>query len=192
MKNFIFSAALALLTITFVCSASAGDYQGWPIPDTLKLQNQTLILNGAGFRKKYVFKVYVGALYLPARTTKAQNVITPDEAMAVRMHFTYKNVPKKKFLASLEGGFVKATNGAVAPIRERMDKLFSVLPKKFTTNDVLDLVYTPGRGVVITFNGKYLAEVPGLDFKQAMMGIWLGDQPITNKLKKEMLGAIES
>lgn len=186
MKKYVVVALAAFLTLA--SAALAGDFHGWPLPEKLEEKNQTLVLNGAGFRTKFFLNVYIGALYLKEKSSDARTIIDADNPMGVRMHFTFKNVPKKKFLSTLEDGFAKSAKGRVGPIRERMDRLFSVLPEKFKKNDVLDLVYTPGRGVVMTLNGKHLTEVPGLDFKQAMVGIWLGDEPVTNKLKNEMLG----
>jgi len=45
-------------------AALAGELAGATLPDTLKAGEKTLKLNGLGLRKKAVFKVYVGGLYL--------------------------------------------------------------------------------------------------------------------------------
>ncbi|WGZ94306.1 MAG: chalcone isomerase family protein [Candidatus Thiothrix putei] len=53
--------------------------------------------------------------------------------------------------------------------------------------DVYDFVYTPAK-VVIIKNGKPSATIAGNDFKQALFGIWLGENPIQASLKKALLG----
>ena len=58
---------LALLAASLLLAAPAyanKDVAGVDVPDTLSVEGKTLQLNGAGIRKKFVVKVYVGALYV--------------------------------------------------------------------------------------------------------------------------------
>ena len=48
---------------------------------------KTLKLNGLGLRKKAIFKVYVGGLYLEAPSKDAAAIVAADAPKAVRMHF---------------------------------------------------------------------------------------------------------
>ena len=48
--------------------------------------------------------------------------------------------------------------------------------------------YEPGKGVSVIRNGTVKVTVEGLDFKKALFGIWLSDDPIQDSLKEEMLG----
>ncbi len=173
-------------------TATAVDFHGWSIPDTLNAEDSTLVLNGVGFRSKFFFNIYAGALYLPEKETNPDKIIMADEYMGVRMHFTFRKVGSDTLIDILETGFDNSTNGNIAPIQKQIDHLFDLLPNEFHKNDIVDLVYVPSRGIVTTINGEYAGECPGLNFKQAVLGIWLGEKPVTEKLKEEMLGVRKS
>ncbi|RLC28517.1 MAG: chalcone isomerase, partial [Deltaproteobacteria bacterium] len=47
--------------------------------------------------------------------------------------------------------------------------------------------YIPGKGVSVFSKGKLTTTVEGLDFKKAVFGIWLCDDPCDEDLKEELL-----
>ncbi len=192
MKKIRQSSRIVLTAILFVVlsfPAGARDFHGWDLPDTMKAdESTTLVLNGAGFRSKFFLNIYVGALYLREKKTDPQKIIMTDDYMGVRMHFTFRKVGRKTLVDILDTGFDKSTDGNTVPIQKQIDHLFSLLPQEFRKNDIVDLLYVPDRGIVTHINGKYAGECPGLDFKQAVFGIWLGKEPVTEKLKNQMLG----
>jgi hypothetical protein len=65
-------------------AALAGELAGATLPDTLKSGEMTLKLNGLGLRKKAMFKVYVGGLYLEAPSKNAGAILATDQAKAIR------------------------------------------------------------------------------------------------------------
>ena len=54
--------------------------------------------------------------------------------------------------------------------------------------DKFILVYVPEKGVVFYKNGEKKGVIEGYDFKKALFGIWLGDNPVDEGLKKGLLG----
>jgi hypothetical protein len=85
-------------------------------------------------------------------------------------------------------GFAKATGGNVAPIKAQIENFISVFRDKINEHDVYDLVYLPDKGVEVYKNAEYSSLTPGLNFKQALFGIWLSEKPAQQSLKKKMLG----
>ncbi|MEW5737265.1 MAG: chalcone isomerase family protein [Thermodesulfobacteriota bacterium] len=180
---------LGLLLVLFLFStAEARKLGDITMPDTLSGEGLNLVLNGAGFRTKYFFNIYGCGLYLQKQDKDAKKIIEADEPMGVRMHFVFRKVSGKEMSDMLDKGFTKATKGNTAPIREQIEHLLALLPATLYRGDIVDLFYVPGRGIVCYINGKYAGEDPGLNFKQAVFAIWLGDEPVNETLKKEMLG----
>ncbi|MCG6973979.1 MAG: chalcone isomerase family protein, partial [Desulfobacterales bacterium] len=66
------------------------------LPDSLTAGKDTLLLNGAGFRKKLFIKVYAAGLYLKEKSSDPQKIIDADAPMAIRMVFVYHEVSRKK------------------------------------------------------------------------------------------------
>ena len=65
LRNNLAAAVLAAAAGLGASAAHALDVGGVRVPDTAKIGNAELALNGAGIRTRAIFKVYVGALYLP-------------------------------------------------------------------------------------------------------------------------------
>ena len=59
-------------------NVNALELAGVKLPDSAQVGNTSLQLNGAGIRTKLIFKVYVGALYLPQKQTSADAIIADD------------------------------------------------------------------------------------------------------------------
>ena len=45
-----------------------------------------------------------------------------------------------------------------------------------------------GTGTQVTIKGTVKGVIAGKDFNDALLSIWLGEKPVTAKLKDEMLG----
>ena len=66
-----FTAFAALAPV----AARAADVGGVKVEDKAMVGGQELALNGAGVRTRLVFKVYVGALYLPQKTSNVADIV---------------------------------------------------------------------------------------------------------------------
>ena len=56
------------------------------------------------------------------------------------------------------------------------------------SNEVL-LDYLPGQGTRVTIKGDVKGVIDGKDFNDALLNIWLGDEPADDDLKEAMLNA---
>jgi hypothetical protein len=188
MRAWVLAAAVCLF-LAGGSSAWAVEVEGVQVPEVLTAEGVELTLNGTGVRSKFFFDLYVGALYLHSAATSGSEVTAADQAMAIRLHILSKMITSEKMEEATREGFVKATNGDTSAIQDRIEDFISVFKKEeIAKGDVFDLVYVPKQGVVTVKNGERLSTVPGLDFKQALFGIWLGDDPVQGSLKEGMLG----
>ena len=87
-------------------------------------------------------------------------------------------------------GFNKSTGGKTAAIADKIEMFKSGFSDEIVKQDTFDLVYQPGEGVEVIKNGESKVTVDGLDFKQALFGIWLSDNPVQKSLKKALLGGV--
>lgn len=180
--------AAALLAVSGVCPALAGadtEVAGVQIASSVTVGGHELVLNGAGVRKKFFIKVYVAGLYLPRRTSTAEEVLGMEGAKRVLMHFVYKEVEAKKLVDAWNEGFEdnKAPED-LRPLIDRFNAMFSDVRK----GDEILLDYLPGQGTRVTIRGEERGLIPGEDFNRALLAIWLGDEPADRGLKKAMLG----
>ncbi len=184
MKKTIILVIMASVLTTAALAVRIG---GVTLPDTLKAGNNTLILNGAGLRKKLWFKIYAGGLYLLKKNNNQNQIINGDEPMAIRMHFIYDGVSSKKMVNAWNEGFEAATNDNVVPIQKEIKQFNAMFNVEVKEGDIYDIIYLPAEGVSVYYNGKKLGTIPGLAFKKALFGIWLCDDPADSGLKEGML-----
>lgn len=161
---------------------------GITLPGNIPAGKDNLILNGGGVREKYFMDMYVGGLYLLEKSSDAQKIIDADKLMAVKLHIVSGMITSDKMIEAVNEGFKKSTNGNTASLQPKIDRFIAVFKEKINDGDIYDLIYIPGKGVVIFKNGKIKETIEGLDFKKALFGIWLGSQPADADLKKGMLG----
>ena len=183
----LFCAAVPfILAVSMLDTAAlAGELAGATLPDTLKSGDLTLKLNGLGLRKKSVFKVYVGGLYLESLSKDAGAILAADQAKAIRMHFL-RDLTKAQLVEALQSGFegnAKDKTGQKAAF----DKMLALIPD-MKEGDTLTFTYLTGKGTMVQVGNKELGAFAGKGFSDAIFSIFLGPKPPTEELKKGMLG----
>lgn len=159
------------------------------MPKTLEFNGETLAFNGGGIRKKLFLKLYSGALYLNNKSSEARMIANADETMAIRLVITSGFVSSDAMSDAVEEGFEASTNGNTGAIKSKINEFMGFFSEDIVEGDIFDITYQKGIGTVAYKNNKKLGTIPGMDFKKALFGIWLGDDPADDKLKKGMLGA---
>ena len=186
MKNLLLLLVISIGTLTM--SVAQTEVGSVILDNTLNFGNSELILNGGGIRKKaMVLKLYSGGLYLGEKSKDAASIINADETMAIRLVITSSFVSSEAMQGAVNEGFEASTGGNTSPIAAEITKFISFFNDEIVEEDMFDITYQD-TGVVVYKNNKELGTIPGLNFKKALFGIWLGNGPADDKLKKGMLG----
>jgi hypothetical protein len=165
------------------------ELKGVSFSETYEVENNKLVLNGAGVRKKGPIDLYVSGLYLGSKNSDANTIINGEQAMAIKIVITSGMVTSKKMDKAIREGFDKSTKGNTAEFQDRIDQFTKALSEDITKGTRYDLVYFPDKNIVrVLKNDQVVTEIKGLDFKKILFGIWLGDDPVDEDLKKSMLG----
>ena len=95
-------------------------------------------------------------------------------------------VTRERFIDALEDGFENTTAGKSTA--EQIAQFKTFLKDPFVEGDEILLNYHKGDAVHLYKNGQERGAFKGLEFKQALFGIWLGGKPADSSLKDDMLG----
>jgi hypothetical protein len=166
--------------------AAGRQVAGVLVPEAVLLRGRPLALNGAGLRRKLVFQVYVGALYLPARSGDAAAILAADEPWLVALTFR-RDVGHDKLLEAFVQAFQLNSPGELDRLRGDLERFHAVLADVLE-GQALTLHYLPGEGTTLTTPGGGAATVPGHAFGEAMLRTWLGTHPADEGLKAALLG----
>jgi len=73
-------------------------------------------------------------------------------------------------------------------LQDRIDQFNGYFKQDAIAGDQFTLDYIPGKGTTIIKNNTVLGLIPGEDFKNALLEIWLGNFPADKNLKLGLLG----
>ncbi len=189
MKPATLTCVVVLLTLFALTGLAAAELEGVTLPDTVKVGETELVLNGLGLREATFLKVdvYVSGLYLPAKTSDAKAIIALDEPKQIQMKFVH-SAPKKKLIAAWNEGFEEnSSKEAFAAAAEGLKTLNGYMVD-IKDGDTMTFTYLPGSGVECRIKGKVLGTIPGKPFAQALFAVWFGPEPPNEDLKAGMLG----
>ena len=177
--------ALALCLITAL-PALAKEVAGVSLPETTTVDGKTLKLNGAGLRKKVVFKVYVAGLYLETPSRDAATVISSDQVKRMQLS-VLRSLSSHQVSEAIEEGFEKNSKANMAALKPKLEKLETMIPNVEKGDQIL-LTYVPGKGTVVSAKNVEKGVIEGKDFADALFSVWLGPSPVQEDLKKALLG----
>lgn len=185
-------AALVFALAGISAHAQAVEIEGVKLEPTVQVGGATLQLNGAGVRTRAIFKVYVAGLYVPqkAATTAALLAQKGPRRIAIT---TLRNLDAESFGGALNEGLRNNhTEAQLAGFKTQIEALNANLKAVGDTKkgDVILLDFTPDAGFRMIHNGQARGSaIPGEDFYEGVLRIWLGDKPADADLKKRLLGA---
>ena len=183
VKTVAMIAALAAAT-----SAAALEVDGVRLADKASVGGQELVLNGAGTRKRAIFKVYVGSLYLPAKARTAQDVLA-RAPRRIQLNLL-RNLSADQLVGALTDGLKQNTTPAeLQAIAVQTGELAAIM-KSFgeaKEGSVVTLDFVDG-ATKVGLDGASRGSIDGAPFNEALTRIWIGEHPVQDDLRKAMLG----
>ena len=158
------------------------------LPQSIEYQERKLILNGQGTRVIFFMKVYEGSLYLETKSNDAEQIISNNAPMALRIDVLSEMVTADAMKKALSEGLEKSTNNNTGPISNEIEQLSLSFNSSVTSGDYYEFIYIPEIGTHVLKNDALVEIIPGLEFKKAFFGIFLSKSPIQSNLKKSLLG----
>jgi hypothetical protein len=186
MKTLLAAACFLL----FSSLAAAAELSGVFVDDEITTDDgQRLALNGIGLREKFWIDVYVGSLYLPAKSDDVAEILSKPGPWRIQLDFIYKEVSPQQLVDTWREGFEKNQSADnLKQLQSRIDQFYAYFEASAVAKDRYTLDYSPASGTRISKNQQVLGIIAGEDFRNAVLEIWLGNHPADKNLKKGMLG----
>ena len=173
---------------------SIAQYQikGVEMPLKLTAKDVDLELKGAGVRTFMWMNMYVGGIYLKENQKISPQLIDKDQNMGLRLQIISSLVSNKRIIQALEEGFEKGAEGGLESLQSRINQLINFFEEDISPGDSIDLIYKKDEKsyTYVYRNSKYLGKIEGYDFKKALFGIWISDEPADEKMKQQILEGI--
>lgn len=186
----IIRVALVLLAVTSG-AAGAAVYEGKVFEETRSVRNSHLVLNGVGKRVVVFFDAYYASLYLSRRCATFDEVTAAGGPRQLEVRLL-RDVRLSMLESVFVDGVAKNVNAAeLVSLRPAMERLLETMRriKTFRKGDVLQLTFN-GDATQVELNGTPVgAPIGNMAFNNALLSIWIGREPIDQRLKERLLGA---
>jgi len=179
LKKVLFTCILAIFTITTVNAIE--------LNKTYINGNIKLVLNGQGVRDKFFMDLYKCGLYLMQNSNNNKQILQNNEPINLRLQVVSSLITSDKMKNGIKKGFENSTNGKTELLKTKIETFIKVFAQ-MKENDIYDFFYSPKEGVKIYKNSNLISTIDGENFKKALFGIWIGNNPAQESLKKDLLG----
>ena len=189
LVRFRLSCALMMLMVVAPIwhVAHSAELDNVQIPDTLQADGRTLHLNGYGLRTYSILAIhiYVASLYLEHLSTNPEEIIRSPETKLLIVRFEH-SVSAEEARKAWHDGLL---NNCEAPCHlDPMDveKFLAVVPAMHV-GDNYSLLFRQ-HGATVMVSGQLIGTISSPQFAEAMLATFLGPNPASPRLKRELLG----
>ena len=154
-------------------------------PKTLTFNDSTYVQANSDSVKFLGFiKLLSASLYLGEGYTV--NDYPGSIPVALRLRYD-RNIKKEQLIGSADKVLKDLyTSEQLADIESQLSSINSTY-LDVGKGDEYTLIYKPGFGTTLLFNGEERVSIPGERFAEIYFSIWLGDHPKTQKLSRALL-----
>ncbi|BBL70168.1 hypothetical protein MoryE10_07740 [Methylogaea oryzae] len=143
--------------------------------------------NGHGTRRIMLFDVYEITLRTTRPLHDAADVLADSAPQEVRLHML-RDAPAERFIAAIAHG-VKENHGDTAEALAALERFYAALraaggPPQGSTARIL----WDGAATSVLLDEQPLISAPGPALRNALLLVWLGDNPVDAELKHQLLG----
>jgi hypothetical protein len=178
---------LLLLAPSLAWAVKVGETE---LPDTWTVNEQTLVLNGAGIREYSFLRipVYAAALYLPARQQNESAILKATTPRVVHMKML-RDASRDDSAKAWDVYLAANCKSPCVMNNESRQKFLKLIPDT-RAGDTQTFVFRES-GLEIFRNGKSLDVIADTAFATVVLASWIGDVPTTENLKKRLLGIVQ-
>lgn len=142
-----------------------------------------LPLRGAGTKTFMLMKIFDAALYVSPDIPSGDVLGPSAKKLVIRYR---RSISREQLIETAESHLKKHSPVDYAQIQSRAAQLHAVY-KDVHAGDEYSLVFIPGRGTELLFNGHPEIMIPGDDFSAAYFSIWLSDHIFCKRLRNKLL-----
>ena len=159
-RRFVLAACTVTALAATAPAATAGtiEVSGTTLDDTVQLAGQTLVLNGAGYRKRGYFKVDVTALYLQTRVNSVEGVekVPGVKRLELVLQQDISGAQASRyFLADFEASAQPMEFAQLINEVSQIGGIYSSI-RQLKKGDIVTLDIIPGKGCMASLNGTPL------------------------------------
>jgi len=184
---------LFLLLLPF--STSALTIDGYEIPQVIPATSQhaELKLNGAAMRIYYgVVDTYIGKLYVENPISDELALVEADEYKRMVFQVVMKRISGRRMAKAMYDALqLNLSTEEALNLEERLQLMVDMFEGSLKKGQEGYIEWVPGVGSRIVIKGEVKGIIPGKDLNDAILNIWVGENPVGSTFKRQVLGLEE-
>jgi hypothetical protein len=185
-QNFHRVFLVFFLSLLFGFWVHAQTVGGVSLPDDIQIEGERLLLNGMGIREKYWQEIYVIGLYLPYRSGSADQIMYDNVPKRLQSTFIFPKVSREQLQDSLTENLDR--NPSISHETKQQMMLCRDWMEDLSAGDEIIFDYHPEVGTSVSIKGEVKGVIPGEEFMQAILYIYLGPNASFPPLRDDLLG----
>jgi len=178
-----------LLCCWLASNAAAATLEGETLPDSYKVDGQTLVLNGIGLRTLTIFRIeaYVAGLYLPRPSHDAARILASSDPKIILLKFI-RGASKQRVEQQYREGEVNNCGKGECASTDQADfeRLVAAAPA-VKAGDTSTYIFT-ARGVRVFANDRLIGDFADRDLAYRLLSGFIGAHPPSPELRRGLLG----
>ncbi len=197
MKRFMVGRYLSVLFFLMLSplSVNALTIDGYEIAQVIPATSQhaELKLNGASMRVLYgVVDTYIGKLYMENPVTDEKALVEADEYKRMVFQVVMKRISGRRMAKAMYDALQLTLSAEeAANLEERLLLLVELFTSSLKKGQEGYIEWVPGEGSRIVINDEVRGIIPGKDLNDAILNIWVGENPVGSVFKRQILGLEE-
>ncbi len=168
---------------------------GYEIPQVIPATSDhaELKLNGASMRVVYgVVDSYIGKLYLEHPVTDEKALVEADEFKRMTFQVVMKRISGRRMAKAMYDALqLNLSAEEAANLEARLQNMVDMFDGSLRQGQEGYIEWVPGVGSRIVIKGEVKGIIPGKDLNDAILNIWVGDNPVGATFKRQVLGLEE-
>ena len=195
----LFCLALVGPSVNSPCWSASARIDGASVRDVIQVDGTTLVLNGAGYRKRGYHKYCVQAVYIQERRTTLEGVIQQAGTKRIALH-VLRDIPgslvAKHFVSDLQEVMTEAERKSLVTEIGLLGGAFGSI-YHLNKGDIINIDYLPSKGIAASLNDKPIALGDGTQFLRSeelyrvLIKLHAGTA-LSEELQQNMLGTSRS
>jgi hypothetical protein len=180
----LIARSLSCVLVALACGAPPARAQELERPAALKVERGTTLPLAGQSRRVHLLgavELYALALYAQPSNLSLEGLASPETDKALRIQVLYREDFhrrlaidwRRELVPSLEAAATAHLRGAFLPLRH---------------GDVVIVEYAAGRGTTVRVNEGVAVASANHDLMLAFLDHWLGQRPVSEDLKRALLG----
>lgn len=177
--------------LTSVLSLHAEELVGVDLEEVITISpgGEELRLRGASVKTSARQAIYIGGLYLQDDSSSAKEILASDGEKRFFLYSQDSGMKPDALIRALNLGItVNHTEDELIKLEPMIKQFNQIWNTEVKQGDKVWVDYLPGKGTAVSVNGVEKGLIQGKAFYSAFLKAWIGDKPVNQSMKKQLLG----